>query len=157
MARLTSIEKENKIKFLKEAIVKLKENSYSLKKNVLSRKTATILANELVKTTDINFSNDISVQTLKNPKTSEFKEIKKEIDDFKIDFKKHKNFTDQKLYDKIKILEAELESVLSKLIYFANLEINLNNELVKKDEKISSLEEQIENLEDRIKRNNYEI
>jgi septal ring factor EnvC (AmiA/AmiB activator) len=157
MARLTSIEKENKIKFLKEAIVKLKENSYSLKKNVLSRKTATILANELVKTTDINFNNDISVQTLKNPKTSEFKEIKKEIDDFKIDFKKRKNFTDQKLYDKIKILEAELESVLSKLIYFANLEINLNKELVKKDDKISSLEEQIENLEDRIKRNNYEI
>jgi len=143
MARDTNEQKAIKIKILWEAIEILKEKT-TPSKNLALPDRITELANE--KCTELIaegiLKSPIGVNSIKTPTSPEFRELKKEIDKFKEEYKKIKKAAPKKSLKEVSELKQTVENLVSEIAKFYDEKLILLKTIESKDRSIEKLKEE---------------
>jgi len=126
MARPTKAEKALKIKALKWALEELKKKS-TYKNNLLNYQDVVDLANSSEWAE--SFKAKIHVQSIKNPKTDEYMEIRDSIRDYKKEFNKSKKNIGSANNQIIEGLEEKIGDLTIKIAALLDNEIKLKKEI----------------------------
>ena len=136
MARVSKAETESKLKALRYAVDKLKSESAPTS-NLLTYDRVCGVANECELSKE--WKTKISVASLKQPSTQDFKELKEEIQIFKEDVKKTKTLVTDKTKDAFKDLQDKVEILTYKLAESIDKELSYIEQIKEKDEEIRTL------------------
>lgn len=147
MARDSQQQKELKIKALREAIDILKDESSPSKNKVTFNKVVN-LANELYSD---KLLRNISSTSLKNPTSEDFINIKKIIEDYRVEYKKIKTATPKKSIQEMGRLKNQIKNLVEQIARFHDEKLLLIEQSRLKDRNIENLKKEREKLYDEIK------
>lgn len=127
MPRLTNRENQLKLKAVWNAFEYLKLESITNNKNLAIPRKICDLANsyDFVK----EFEKKLSLQSIKQPSSIEFKKLKKQIDDFRDKYKTIKNSTTYQTKNKIEELNTKVQVLTYQLAELLSNEIDLKEQL----------------------------
>lgn len=141
MAALTKEEKKLKMTALHSEFTKLKNDSIG-SKNHASQEAVVDAANS--SEASIYFTSPISYSSLKQPKSLEMKELKDEIDFFKIEHKRRKNALSNKNKEKFDELNLIISNDTSDKALLCFLIETLETKVEQKDKRIDGLKEELD-------------
>ncbi len=147
MARDSQEQKELKIKALKEAIDILKDESSPSNNQVTFDKVVS-LANELYSD---KLLRNISPTSLKNPTSEDFINIKKTIEDYRVEYKKIKTAAPKKSMQEVSKLKIQVKNLVEQIAKFHDEKLLLTEQLNLKDRAIENLKNERDRLYDEIK------
>jgi vacuolar-type H+-ATPase subunit I/STV1 len=142
MARDNKYIKELKIKAIWEAINILKESSNSTI-NFLTFENVANKANELLEN---KVTTKISSTSLKAPKSNEFIEIKKEIENYRKDSKETKKIVTKKSSSQIKKMQEQINNLMFEITKYLDDKLLLEKEIELKDKTIAKIKSERDDL-----------
>ena len=147
LARDSQEQKELKIKALTEAINILKDESSPSNNQVTFDKVVN-LANELYSD---KLLRNISPTSLKNPTSEDFINIKKTIEDYRIEYKKIKTAAPKKSMQEVSKLKTQVKNLIEQIAKFHDEKLLLSEQLNLKDRTIDNLKNERDRLYNEIK------
>lgn len=138
MARDSKEIRDLKLRALNESIKILKDESTPTSNKVTISKVIDI-ANQLYLN---ELSTKISPTSLKNPTSFEFKKLKKDIDDYREEYKKIKITVSKKSLDEVTKLKKQIDNLLFEISKYYDDKLLLKEELVQKEKTIKKLKDE---------------
>ncbi|UPT78166.1 hypothetical protein MN086_03235 [Sulfurovum sp. XGS-02] len=146
MAALSEEEKSLKVRLSWEAFYELCDQSV-LENYVTPKKIASAVnSSEYAK----SFETQLHYNSLKQPGSTEFKKLKKAIDDFRVEFKKRKLLVDKKIKEEIANLNEQIDNLTIQNTQLIHLKRESENEKNETSKSLDKYKKENKELRDQI-------